>query len=136
MSPPQPLSGESCIRRECWIPAEPSIRRKGSDSGGGGVVVGGVVGVVGVVVVPEARQGEVVVGCSFCVVMGATRKSFYNQKRFHGSIFFDPLPPNIFHGRSFLPIATSSSKTLRNRHTRKTLHGGSFSSLETSDAHY
>ena len=60
----------------------------------------GVVGVV-VVVVVEAMQGEVVLGCSFCVVMGATRKSFYDQKRFHGSIFLDPLPPNIFHGTSF-----------------------------------
>ena len=29
----------------------------------------------------EAMQGEIVVGCSFCVVMGATRKSFYHQKR-------------------------------------------------------
>ena len=28
--------------------------------------------VVVVVVVVEAKQGEVVVGCSFCVVMGAT----------------------------------------------------------------
>ena len=28
--------------------------------------------------------------------MGATRKSFYHQKQFHGSIFLDLLPPNIF----------------------------------------
>ena len=56
-------------------------------------------------------------------VMGATRKSFYHQKRFHGSIFLDPLPPNIFHGRSFLPIATSSSVAHWNRCTCKTLHG-------------
>ena len=40
-------------------------------------------------------------GCSFGVVMGATRKSVYHQKRYHGSIFFDPLPPSIIHGRSF-----------------------------------
>ena len=35
------------------------------------MVVGGVVGVVGVVevVVVEAMQGEVVAGCSFCVVI-------------------------------------------------------------------
>ena len=65
-------------------------------------------------------------GCSFGVVMGATRESVYHQKRFHGSIFFDPLPPSIFHGRSFLPIATSSSVTLRNRRTRRTLHGSFF----------
>ena len=61
--------------------------------------MGGVVGVVGVVaavvlvVVVEAMQGEVVVGCSFCVVTGEIRKSFYHQKPFHGSILLDPLPP-------------------------------------------
>ena len=57
-------------------------------------------------------------GCSFCVVMGATRKSVYHQKRFHGSIFFEPFPPSMIHGRCFLPIATSSSMILRNRRTR------------------
>ena len=64
---------------------------------------GGVVAVVAVVVVGvvEAMQGEVVVGWSFCVVMGATRKRFHHRKRFHGSIFFDPLPPNFFHGTFF-----------------------------------
>ena len=45
------------------------------------------------VVVVEAMQGEVVVGCLFCVVTGAIRKSFYHKKRFHGSILLDPLPP-------------------------------------------
>ena len=77
-------------------------------------------------------------GCSFGVVMGATRKSVYHQKRFHGSIFFGPLPPSIFQGRSFLPIATSSSMTLWNRRARKTLHGSSLSPFRlfaTSDAH-
>ena len=58
--------------------------------------------------------------------MGATGKSVYHQKRFHGSIFFDPLPPSIFHGRSFLPMATSSTVTLRNRRTHRTLHGSFF----------
>ena len=38
-------------------------------------------------------EGEVVVGCSRCVVMGVIRKGFYHQKRFHGSIFLEPLPP-------------------------------------------
>ena len=65
-------------------------------------------------------------GCSFGVVMGATRKSVYHQKRFHGSIFFDPLPPSIFDGTSFLPMATSSSVARRNRCTRRTLHGSFF----------
>ena len=51
-------------------------------------------------------------GYSFGVVMGATRISVYHQKQFHGSIFFGLSPPSIFHGRSFLPIATSSSMTL------------------------
>ena len=100
-------------------------RGAGGGIGGGGCVV----------VVVEAMQGEVVIGCSFCVVMGATRKSFYHQKQFHRSIFLDPLPPNRFHGTSFLPTATSSSMTLWNRRTRKTLHGSSFSPFATSDAH-
>ena len=60
-------------------------------------------------------------GCSFGVVMGATRKSVYHQKRFHGSIFFDPLPRSILLG-----MATSSSVTLRNCRTRRTLHGSFF----------
>ena len=65
-------------------------------------------------------------GCSFGVVMGATRKCFYHVKRFHGGISSDPLPPSIYHGRSFLPMTTSSSVTLRNRLTRRTLHGSFF----------
>ena len=47
--------------------------------------------VVGSVVV-EAIGGEVV-GCSCRVVMGAVRKSFYHQKRFHESFLLEPLPP-------------------------------------------
>ena len=46
-----------------------------------------------VLVVVQAKQGEVVVGCSFCVVMGATRKKF--------------LPPKMVSwGHLFRPIAT------------------------------
>ena len=41
------------------------------------------------------------------VVMGAIRKSFYHQKRFHGSFFLAPLPI-MFHGRSFSPTATGT----------------------------
>ena len=52
--------------------------------------VGVVVGVAVVVVVLEAMQGEVVVGCSFCVVMRATGKSFYQQKRLQRSSYLDP----------------------------------------------
>ena len=74
-------------------------------------------------------------GCLFGVVMGATRKSVYHHKRFHGRIFFDLLPSSKFHGRSFLPIATSSSMTLGNRRSDKALHGSSFPPLATSDAH-
>ena len=99
------------------------------------MVVGGMVRVVVVVVVVEAKQGEVVVGCSLCVVMGATRKSVYHQKRFHGCIFFDPLPPSIFHGRCLLLTSTSFTMTHWNRLTIKTLHGSCFLLFGKSDAH-
>ena len=79
---------DCCIRRS-------SRRRSHSHQSRNGAPVVGLVVVV-VVVVVDAMQGEVVVGCSFCVVMGATRKSFYHQEQFHGSIILDTLPPNIF----------------------------------------
>ena len=85
--------------------------------------------------VVEAMQGEVVVGCSACVVMGAARKCFHQQKRFHVSIFLDLLPPNIMHGRTFLPIATRFSMTQWNCCTCKTLDGSSFPPFATSDTY-
>ena len=65
---------------------------------------------------------------------GSTSKKRLPPKRCQGMIFLDPLPTNIFYGRSFLPITTSSSMTLWNRRTRKTLHGRSLSPFATSNA--
>ena len=48
-----------------------------------------------------AMQGEVIIGWSSFVVMGATRKSFYHEKWFYRSMFLGLLPPNIFHGGHF-----------------------------------
>ena len=98
--------------------SKPERGAGGGVGGGGGGGGGG-----GMVVVLETMQAEVVVGCSLCLVKGATRKSVYQQNRFHQSIFLDSLPPNLFHGSSFSPIATSFSMTHWNGCTRKTLHG-------------
>ena len=76
---------DSCVRRR-------SHRRSHSHQSRNGAPVAVVV-VVAEVVVAEAMQGEVVVGCSFCVVMGATRKKF------------SP-PKTVSWEHLFLPVAT------------------------------
>ena len=76
---------DSCVRRR-------SRRRSHSHQSRNGAPVAVVV-VVAEVVVAEAMQGEVVVGCSFCVVMGATRKKL------------SP-PKTVSWEHLFLPVAT------------------------------